>query len=163
MKWQKGQSGNPLGRPRGSFGLASMLAAAELTADAAAIIRSTIEVAKKGNVGAQRICWQRLDPVPKNEPALCDLPALTQPSDSSRVVAAIVAAAAAGEITTQQATELAGLVETYVRMRYRTGAPEEAGGPEPAALAPPSLAPPVGNLELQEIPCGQPPPAPVIS
>jgi hypothetical protein len=157
MKWQKGQSGNPAGRPRGSFGLASMLAAEELTADAAAIIRSTIEAAKKGNVGAQRICWQRLDPVPKNEPALCELPALSKPSDSSRVVAAIVAAAAAGEITTQQATELAGLIETYVRMRYRTGAPEDCG--QPAA----GLVQPACNLEVQEAPPAAPEIVPVIS
>ena len=87
---------------------------------------------------------------------MCELPALTQPSDSSRVVAAIVAAAAAGEITTQQATELAGLVETYVRMRYRTGAPEGCGQPAALALA-------RCNLEVQEPAAQTPEAVPVIS
>jgi hypothetical protein len=72
MQFQKGQSGNPAGRPRGSFSPTAILAEQMLTSDAQDIIRKTIDKAKDGNGTALRICWDRIAPLPRREPDSCE-------------------------------------------------------------------------------------------
>ena len=60
MPFEKGESGNPAGRPRGSRNRATLLMESLLADDAEAIGRKAIEMAKQGDMAAIRLCMDRL-------------------------------------------------------------------------------------------------------
>jgi Family of unknown function (DUF5681) len=115
MPFQKGESGNPAGRPRGSRNRATLLMESLLADDAEAIGRKAIEMAKQGDMAAIRLCMDRLSPPRKGEPVAFELPPLDKPADSVAAAATIVAAVAAGELTPSEAAELAKVIDVYVR------------------------------------------------
>ena len=115
MPFEKGESGNPAGRPRGSRNRAALLMEGLLADDAEAIGRKAIAMAKQGDMAAIRLCMDRLAPVPKGEPVAFELPPLEKPADSVVAAAEIVAAVAAGELTPSEAADLAKVVDVYVR------------------------------------------------
>ena len=115
MPFQKGECGNPAGRPRGSRNRATLLMESLLADDAEAIGRKAIEMAKQGDMAAIRLCMDRLAPVRKGEPVAFELPPLDKPADSVAAAAEIVAAVAAGELTPSEAADLAKVVDVYVR------------------------------------------------
>ena len=115
MPFEKGVSGNPAGRPRGSRNRATLLMEGLLADDAEAIGRKAIEMAKQGDMAAIRLCMDRLSPVRKDEPVAFELPPLAKPADSVAAAAKIVAAVAAGELTPSEAADLAKVVDVYVR------------------------------------------------
>ena len=115
MPFEKGESGNPAGRPRGSRNRATLLMESLLADDAEAIGRKAIEMAKQGDMAAIRLCMDRLAPARKGEPVAFELPPLDKPADSVAAAATIVAAVAAGELTPSEAADLAKVVDVYVR------------------------------------------------
>jgi hypothetical protein len=60
---KKGTSGNPSGRPAGSRNLATLLAEQLLEHEAEPLIRQVVNLAKKGNIHALRLCIEGLIPV----------------------------------------------------------------------------------------------------
>src|SRR5918995_1704061 len=66
--------GNP-GRPKGSRHKSTLAAAALLDDEADAITRKAIELAKKGNPVALKLCLDRIAPPRKGRPVPFDLPA----------------------------------------------------------------------------------------
>ena len=115
MPFEKGESGNPAGRPRGSRNRATLLMESLLADDAEAIGRKAIAMAKQGDMAAIRLCMDSLAPVRKGEPVAFELPPLEKPADSVAAAAEIVAAVAAGELTPSEAAELAKVIDVYVR------------------------------------------------
>jgi len=85
------------------------------TCDAQDIIRKTIDKAKDGNGTALRICWDRIAPLPKKEPVGCDLPPLLEVSDAASFVAALITAVACGDLVAREGSDIAKLVDTYLR------------------------------------------------
>jgi Family of unknown function (DUF5681) len=74
MQFQKGQSGNPAGRPRGSRNRTTVLMQNLLEGEAEAIGRKAIEMAKGGDMAAIRVCMDRLAPARRGAAISCELP-----------------------------------------------------------------------------------------
>ncbi len=121
MPFEKGESGNPAGRPRGARNQATLLIQNLLADDAEAIGRKAIEMAKAGDLAAIRLCMDRLAPARKDEPVAFELPPIEKPADSVAATASIVAAVAAGELTPSQAAELCKVIDVYVRALENKG------------------------------------------
>jgi hypothetical protein len=79
MPFQKGQSGNPAGRPRGSRNRPRARVQSLLEGKAEDVARKVIEMAQAGNIPALRMCMDRIAPAPKYEPGSCELPRSTVP------------------------------------------------------------------------------------
>src|SRR5262245_1886149 len=114
MPFQKGQSGNPAGRPRGIVNRATALAQTLLSERAEGIARKVIELAEAGDMAAIRVCMERLVPPIKHHPVAVELPPLENAVDSVEAMASIAAAVAAGDLTAAEAAELAKVVNVYV-------------------------------------------------
>ena len=121
MPFQKGQSGNPTGRPRGALNRATVLAQTLLSERAESIAGKVIELAERGDMTALRVCMDRLVPVIKHQPIAVELPPIEKPADSVDAAASIAAAVAAGELTATEAAELAKVVDVYVRRSTAKG------------------------------------------
>jgi len=132
MQFAKGQSGNPAGRPKGSFSPAAILAEQMLSTHADGIIRKTIEKALDGNSAALRIFWERIAPPSKNEPVVWEFPPLEKVSDSGEFIAAIINAVARGDLVPRQGSEIAKLVDTYLRTVEATTVDARLTEPEQA-------------------------------
>jgi phosphate uptake regulator len=115
MPFQKGESGNPAGRPRGALNRATVLAQNLLSERAESIAAKVIELAVQGDRAAIRACMERLVPVIKEQPIAVELPRIEKPADSVEAAAAIAAAVAAGELTATEAAKLAKVVGVYVQ------------------------------------------------
>ena len=76
MQFQKGQSGNPAGRPRGSRNKMTVLMQNLLEGEAEAITRKVIDMAKEGDMAAIRVCMDRLVPARRSGAIACELPPL---------------------------------------------------------------------------------------
>jgi hypothetical protein len=115
MQFQRGESGNPAGRPRGSRNRTTILMRDLLAGRAEAIGQKLVELAENGDIAAIRICLDRLAPAGKDEPVDVGLPPIEKPADSVAAAQAIVAAVAAGDLTAAEAAGLAKVVDVYVR------------------------------------------------
>lgn len=111
----KGASGNPKGRPPGTRNQSTLAAEIMLDGEAEAITRIAIDRAKEGDGTALRLCLERIIPPRRERAVIFTVPHLGNVADAPLAVAAITAAASAGEITISEATELARLVDSYVR------------------------------------------------
>jgi hypothetical protein len=114
-RFQKGQSGNPNGRPPGSRNKTTLAVDALLDGEAETLTRKAIELANKGDVTALRLCLDRIAPVRKDRPVTFTLPPIASASDAAKASASLVAAVSLGEITPSEAVELGRLLECYVR------------------------------------------------
>jgi hypothetical protein len=115
MPFEKGESGNPAGRPRGARNRATLLMQNLLANDAEAIGRKAIELAIAGDLAAIRLCMDRLAPVRRDEPVAFELPPIEKPGDLVTATASIVAAVAAGELTPSQAAAVSKVIDVHVR------------------------------------------------
>ena len=133
MPFQKGESGNPAGSPRGACNRTTVPLENLLAEDGEAIARKAIELAKAGEIAALRMCLDRLVPVRKDEPAVFDLPPLDTAADSVAAAAGIVAAVAAGDLTPSQGADLAAVIDVYVGALATKGLEERLNKLESAA------------------------------
>jgi hypothetical protein len=124
MQFQPGQSGNPAGRPRGARNKRTILVENLLDDEAEAIARKAIELAKSGEMGAIRLCMNRLVPESKGESVAYQLPAILKPADSVTAMSEIIAATAAGDVTPAEAANLCKIIDTYLRTLEATSVDE---------------------------------------
>ena len=111
----KGQSGNPSGKPRGTRARITQLAEKLLEEDRDAIIEAVIEAAKNRDPTAMRLCVERLVPLRKGRPVVFDLPPVKTAADVVAAIGEVSMAMAAGELTTEEASAAAAVVEMHRR------------------------------------------------
>jgi hypothetical protein len=114
--FEKGQSGNPAGRPRGSRSKATLLIEQLLDDDAKSITEKAIELAKAGDSTALRLCLDRIAPARRDRHIAFNLPKLQKPEDAVAAAASIVEAVASAELTPSEAAEMMKLIEGYTRI-----------------------------------------------
>ncbi len=110
MPFQKGQSGNPKGKPKGAVSKATLPAQQLLDGEAPEITRKVIELAKQGNLVALKLCLERILPPRQDRPISLKLPEVHVTSDVLRALNAILAGVGKGAITPSEAGILADMV-----------------------------------------------------
>jgi hypothetical protein len=114
-RFQKGRSGNPNGRPKGSRNAATLAVEALLDGQAEALTQKAIQLALAGDPVALRLCLDRIYPARKDRPVTFALPPITSARDAADISAAVVAAVSNGAITLSEAAEVSKLIDSYVR------------------------------------------------
>jgi len=114
-RFQKGRSGNPNGRPKGSRNRTTLACEALLEEEAGALTQKAIQMAKDGDTIALKLCMDRIYPARKDRPVRFALPPINSPRDAAEIAVAVAKAVAAGEITPTEASEFAKVIDTYVK------------------------------------------------
>lgn len=150
-RFEPGRSGNPSGRPKGSRNRATKLCEDLLGEDAEEVMQACIRRAKAGDGVALRLCIERLVPIRAARDRAVELPAFDvgKVGDLAAAAAAVIARAAAGEITLSEAREFMTLLDVQRRIMEtadlavrlealegsRPAADDEAGDPRERVLA----------------------------
>jgi hypothetical protein len=113
--WQKGQSGNPAGKPKGTRHKATLAMEALLDGEVESLTRKAVEMALKGDTTVLRLCLDRIAPARRDRPVTFDLPELRTAGDAVKAASAILDAVSAGHVTPGEAAELGKLVEAFAR------------------------------------------------
>jgi Family of unknown function (DUF5681) len=80
--FEKGRSGNPAGRPRGSTNRATKSAVAMLDGEAEALTRKAVELALGGDASALRLCLERIVGPRRGRPVELALPAIRSAAEA---------------------------------------------------------------------------------
>ena len=113
MQWQKGQSGNPKGRPKGSRNKRTAMAEQIFDTVAEDLTNKVVDLAKGGHFAALRLCMDRICPPTKERPAQIDLPPIGRASDAVAAMARLIAAIADGDVSAAEAVQVAKVVKGY--------------------------------------------------
>src|SRR6267378_5363352 len=115
--FEKGRSGNPGGRRRGSRNKTTLAAAALLAGESEALTRKAVEMALGGDPTAMRLCMERVLPPCRERTVEFGQPPIAaartgtscgpSPHDVSRAMDAVTSALARGEITPGEAETIA--------------------------------------------------------
>jgi hypothetical protein len=115
MQFQKGQSGNPAGRPRGSRNKHTIAAEKLFAADAEELIKVAIDLAKAGDIAALRLCLDRICAPHRHRPAPFDLPSLGAATDAVGAMSTLMEGIAAGELSAPEAAGLAKVIQGFTQ------------------------------------------------
>src|SRR6516225_8907602 len=113
--FQKGQSGNPRGRPAGSRNNATLACEALLEGQAEALTQKAVAMALAGDTVALKICIDRIFPPRKDRPVAFPLPPINTARDAADVMSSIMNAVATGQLTPADAAELSKVVACTVK------------------------------------------------
>jgi hypothetical protein len=113
--FQKGQSGNPAGRPRGSVNRGTRAAALLFDGEAETLSRKAIELALSGDAAALRLCLDRTVAPRRDRPVEVALPAIDSATDVLAAIKAIAGAVTAGTVSAAEAVALSQMIESFLR------------------------------------------------
>jgi hypothetical protein len=113
--FEKGRSGNPAGRPRGSRNRANRAMQKLLDGEADALTRNAVELALDGNTTALRLCLDRLLAPRRDRTVPLELPPVEDAGGLAGAMAAIMGAAGKGEISSKEAGGWARLVDIFLK------------------------------------------------
>lgn len=109
-RFQRGQSGNPRGRPRGSADRRTALRR-ELDKYGTELVERAVQLALGGDIGAMRLCLERIAPPVREEPVRFALQVIERAEDCASAQAAVLAALAGGALLPSEAETLAKQIE----------------------------------------------------
>jgi hypothetical protein len=101
------------GRKQGSRHHATILLEKMMADDGEEIVRAVIDAAKGGDMAAARLILDRIAPPAKDRTISVHLPPVESAADVVQASAAILQATATGELSPNEGTALAGLVEQH--------------------------------------------------
>jgi hypothetical protein len=109
-RFAPGKSGNPKGRPKGSYRAGARAALALADAHAPALMRQLVDLGHGGDGVSARFCVARTVGTRRGQPVELDLPPVARARDLSAVVTAITGAVAAGRVTPDEAHALSRML-----------------------------------------------------
>lgn len=113
--FERGRSGNPVGRRNGSRNKKTLAAMALLEGEAEALTRKAVENAMRGDPTAMRLCLERVLPPCRERSVKFALPPIESAADIAAAMKAVTSALADGDITPGEAGTIASVVNTFVR------------------------------------------------
>ncbi len=113
--FQKGKSGNPAGRRRGSTNRATRAAELLLDGEATALTRKAIELALAGDPTALRLCLDRTVAPRRERPVELALPPIHSAADILGAIKTVAGAVGRGTVTAAEAVALSQMIETFLR------------------------------------------------
>lgn len=118
-KFQKGQSGNPAGKPKGAKDKRTEMRAL-LQPHAPKLVQKAVDLALGGDVQALRICIDRIIPPAREDRVRFDLPAMPDAKACAGAQASVVQAVASGELLPAEGEALSSLIENHRRAMETT-------------------------------------------
>lgn len=115
QKFQKGRSGNPNGKIKGTRNKATLVAEQLMQGELETICRRLLQEAVEGNMQAIKMVLDRLLPPKRNIPVTIDLPKLENSSDALNAIAIVTMAVSRGEISIDEGEALSRMIEVYIR------------------------------------------------
>jgi hypothetical protein len=115
-QFQKGQSGNPAGKPPGTRNRVTVMAQQLMNDDLEQIIKAVVNAAKDGDMTAAKIVLDRVVPARKGSPVSFSLPPIRSAAEALEASNAVLSACANGEITPQEAAEINNLIAAHVKL-----------------------------------------------
>jgi hypothetical protein len=107
-------SGNALGgKTKGSRNKVTLALEVLLDGEGEAITRKAVENTLNGDMAAIRLCMERLIPVRKDRAVPFNLPEINNANDGAKAMGLIFRSLADGDITPNEASSVAGVIETY--------------------------------------------------
>jgi len=113
--FERGRSGNPIGRRPGCRNKATIAAAAFLEGESEALARKAVELALTGDPTAMRLCLERIMPPCRERSVKFALPSIESAADIALAMKAVTSALADGVITPGEAGRIAAVVDTFVQ------------------------------------------------
>ena len=113
--FQKGQSGNPAGKPKGRRSRHTLAAEVLLEGEAQALTRKAIELALAGDTTALRLCLERIVPARKSRTLKFEVPSMERAEDLPAAMGAILDQVAEGSLFLDEAAALVGMLEAKRR------------------------------------------------
>ncbi len=114
-KFQKGRSGNPKGKAKGTKNRATIFAETLLKDEVESICRRLIQEALTGNIQAIKMVLDRIFPSRRDCPITIELPKIQNSSHVLQAIGSITAAVGNGEISPSEGEALSRIIDVHVK------------------------------------------------